>query len=172
MFFWTSHMWSSLLERVAPPQLRPLSHNFHKRISASPSVCSLCTNHLPFCKSPYQPRSSLCFQVSGAPLHQLTPVSMAFIYSVPHNWNEICCHTICVQFPFLFAVLVQTSPKVFTISTCLWGNGSLFSHMCGFWRTMTELKHISLHCGIFARLEVDGKDSRLRIRKGHFNCIS
>lgn len=114
VFFWPSHIWFSLLECGALPQRRPLSCIFHKWISASLRVCSLCTSHdarVPTCNPHPSAFSSQGLLFIGQP----QSTWLCILPASPLKWtllSHILKCPICVRFPFPWAVLVQTAPKV------------------------------------------------------------
>lgn len=139
---------------------------------------SLLTVHFPCCKSAYMPPSSFCLQVAAAPLHQPTPVYMASYvpclsletnFAVPYPQMPYLC-----LIPFPWAVPVRTAPKVGWLlcspageemETC-----ARTSVASGEPRLNPAHFYIATPLSGLKEVEMEwGKDSRLRIRKGHLN---
>lgn len=168
VFFWPSCMWFSLLE-CGVLHLPQIDLSIPK---------SLLTMHLPCCKSAYVQPSSLCLQLSGAPLHQPTPVYMASY--TPYLPPEINFAVTYPQMPYLssipfpWAVPVRTAPKVGWLLCSTAGEEmeacARTSVASGEPRLNPACFYIVTPLSGLKEVEMEWrKDSRLRIRKGHLN---
>lgn len=139
---------------------------------------SLLTVHFPCCKSVYMPPSSFCLQVAGTPLHQPIPAYMASY--TPRLPLEINFAMIYPQMPYLcsipfpWAVPVQTAPKV---GWLLCSPADEEMEACAHTSVASGEPRLNPACFYIVaplsglkEIEMEwGKDSRLRIGKGHLN---
>lgn len=100
VFFWPSRMWFSPLECGALPQLRPLSCTFHRWISASLRVCSLCTSRA--ARAPTCHPHPSAFRLQRLLFFSQPQSTWLFIFPASPLKQTLLSHTlkcpICVQF--------------------------------------------------------------------------